>query len=116
MEGNSAQDTARKFIKTAKKYFCNKIEGITLYSVTDEPYKMFSLKFCAYKFYIIVLNYDRGHFGCSISNGTDAISLESNKQWDDNSDLEEFWSDIDKQLKLRIPDKFLEANSWKEDA
>lgn len=113
MQKNSAQDTAKEFIKTAKKHFYNKIEGITMYSITDEPYKIFSIKFCAYKFYIVVLNYDRGHFGCSISFGNDTISLESNVQWDDNSDLEAFWEDIDKQLQLRIPDKFLEANGWK---
>lgn len=113
MQKNNAQDTAREFIKTAKKHFYNKIEGITLYSITDEPYKMFSIKFCAYKFYIVILNYDRGHFGCSISNGNDAVSLDSSKEWDDNCDLGEFWADIDKQLKLRIPDKFLEANGWK---
>ncbi|QAA35342.1 hypothetical protein C1I91_18770 [Clostridium manihotivorum] len=74
---------------------------------------MFSLKFCVYKYYIVILNYDRGHFGCSILLGADAISLDSNKEWDDNENLREFWADIDEQLKLRIPDKFLEANGWK---
>ncbi|WP_060681095.1 hypothetical protein [Virgibacillus halodenitrificans] len=113
MEKNNARDTAREFIKTAKKYFNNKIDGFTLYSVTDEPYKMFSIKFCVYNFYVVILNYKRGHFGCAISYGDDAISLNTRNEWEDNSDLIEFWSDIDKQLKLRIPDKFLDANGWK---
>ncbi len=112
MQKNNVQDIAREFIQTAKKHFNNKIEGIILYSVTDEPYKMFSVKFCAYKFYTIVLNCERGHFGCSISNGNDAISLDNRIEWDDSCDLGEFWADIDKQIRLRIPDKFLEANSW----
>lgn len=74
---------------------------------------MFSIKFCAYKFYIVILNYDRGHFGCSISSGNDAISLDSIKEWDNNCVLDEFWSGIDMQLRLRISHKFLEANGWK---
>lgn len=113
MEKNSAKESARRFIETSKKYFENRVQGFSLYDVTDEPYRMFSLKFCVYKYYIVILNYDRGHFGCSISLGTDAISLDSDKEWDDNGELHEFWADIDEQLRLRIPDKFLEANGWK---
>ena len=113
MEKNSAKESAREFIETAKKYFGNRVQGFSLYSVTDEPYKMFSLKFHAYEFYVVILNYDRGHFGCYISFGTDAIALESNKEWDDNGDLFDFWADIDEQLKLRIPDKYLIAKGWK---
>lgn len=113
MVKNSAKESARQFIVTAKKYFDNRVQGFSLYDVTDEPYKMFSLKFYAYKFYVVILNYDRGHFGCCISFGTDAIALESNKEWDDNGDLLDFWADIDGQLQLRIPDKYLIANGWK---
>ena len=45
---------------------------------------------------------------------SDAIALESNKEWDDNDGLHIFWADIDEQLQLRIPNKYLEANDWKQ--
>ena len=73
---------------------------------------MFSIKFAIYNYYIIVFNYERGHFVSSIIFGEDAISIESNIEWDDNCDIHEYWDSIDKQIRLRIPDKFLEANGW----
>jgi len=110
---NNASDRAKDFIKAAKDLLGSKIQGISVYDITDEPYKMFSLKFTAYKYFVVVMNYDRGHFGCCISYGADAIGLDTNKQWDDNGDLTDFWKEIDLQLQLRIPDKFLTANGWK---
>ncbi|MFX3617451.1 MAG: hypothetical protein ACE3JK_07975 [Sporolactobacillus sp.] len=113
MQKNNAKDTARKFIETARSYFGNKAQEFSLFSANDEPYKMFSLKFRAYNFYVVILNYDRGHFGCCISFGSDAITLDNAIEWEDNADLHDFWISIDEQLRLRIPDKFLEANNWK---
>ena len=113
MQRNKSNEIARDIIRTAKETFNEKINNITLFNLTDEPYKMFSIKCTIYNYFVLVFNYDRGHFGCSISSGNDAISLDSSKEWDNNCGLDEFWSDIDMQLRLRIPDKFLEANGWK---
>lgn len=73
---------------------------------------MFSVKFTLYDYYIISYNYDRGHFGCSILVGEDTIPLQSNIEWDDNCDFTTYWKEIDRVVRLRIPDKYLEEYGW----
>ena len=112
MQKNKANETAKDIIKTAKAVFDERINGITLFNVTDEPYKMFSIKFKMYNYFILICNYDRGHFGCSIVYGEDSIALPSKVEWDDFCDFQEFWKEIDEQVRLRIPDKYLQAHGW----
>lgn len=112
MQKNNAKETAKEIIKNAKQIFGDRINNIVLYSVTDEPYKMFSIRFTLYNYYIIVCNYDRGRFGCSILFGEDAISLQNNIEWDDDCDYVIYWREIDKLVRLRIPDKYLAEYGW----
>lgn len=73
---------------------------------------MFSVKFTLYDYYIISYNYDREHFGYSILVGEDTIPLQSNIEWDDNCDFTTYWKEIDRVIRLRIPDKYLEEYGW----
>ena len=45
MQRNKSNEIARDIIRTAKETFNEKINNITLFNLTDEPYKMFSIKF-----------------------------------------------------------------------
>ena len=109
---NNANETVKELIKTAKVIFNEKIANIVLLEVTDEPYPMFSLKFVAYNYFVIRCNYDRGHFGCNIVSGNEAIPIPCKIEWADNCNYSLFWKEIDEQIRLRIPDKFLIANGW----
>lgn len=42
---NNSNEIAREFLKTGKEIFGNRMEGISLYNVTEEPFSMFSIKF-----------------------------------------------------------------------
>lgn len=44
MQRNKSNEIARDIIRTAKETFNEKINNITLFNLTDEPYKMFSIK------------------------------------------------------------------------
>ena len=112
MQKSNANETAKEIIRSAKLIFGDRINHITLSSVTDEPYKMFSIKFTLYNYYIITYNYDRGHFVCSILYGEDTVPLQSNIEWDDECNYEIYWKEIDKLVRLRIPDKYLEKYGW----
>ena len=112
MQRNKANEIAGDIIRTAKEILGEKIYNITLFNVTDEPYKMFSIKCIVYNYFVIVFNYDRGHFGCNIVCGNDAIALSNGMEWDDGCDFSIFWKDIDEQIRLRIPDKYLQAHGW----
>ncbi|MEN6411612.1 MAG: hypothetical protein ABFC84_02475 [Veillonellales bacterium] len=110
---NNAEDIAIDIINKLKNYFGSRFEGFSVCSITDEPYKMFSIKFTAYNYFSIILNYDRGSFGCSISNGGEGIALKSNQNWYDKADMNIFFKELEQQIELRIPDKFLEFYGWK---
>ena len=112
MQKSNANETARDIIRTAKEILGEKIYNITLFNVADEPYKMFSIKCTVYNYFVLVFNYDRGHFGCNIVYGNDAIALSNNIEWDDDCDFTIFWKEIDEQIRLRIPDKYLQAHGW----
>ena len=86
--------------------------NITLFNLTDEPYKMFSIKCTIYNYFVLVFNYDRGHFGCNIVCGDDAIALPNDREWDNDCDFAAFWKNVDEQIRLRIPDKYLQAYGW----
>lgn len=62
----------KKIIKIAKSIFMEKMDSITLFGVTDEPYMMFNIKFIVYNYFVLQFNYDRGHFGCNIVFGEDS--------------------------------------------
>lgn len=112
MQRSSSSEIAREIIKSAKELMNEKISNIRLYNVADEPYNMFSIKCVVYEYFILVLNYDRGHFACNIACGEDAVPLPNNIEWNIHCDFKLFWEEIDNQIRLRIPDKFLIAKGW----
>lgn len=72
------------------------------------------IRFKAYDYFIVLFNYDKGVIGCSIQYGENSfISLENSQKWYEKADFDVFCKELKKQLELRIPDKFLEANGWK---
>jgi hypothetical protein len=66
-----------------------------------------------YNYYNVILNYDRARFGCAIDNGNAGISLENSQKWYDKADMDIFLMELQQQIELRIPDKFLTSNGWK---
>ena len=112
MQRSNSSEIAREIINSAKTVLDEKISNIRLYNLTEEPYKMFSIKCVVYDYFVLVFNYDRGHFGCNIACGDDAIPLQNDIEWDDHCDFMLFWANIDKQIRLRIPDKFLIEKGW----
>ena len=72
----------------------------------------YDIKCTIYNYFVLVFNYDRGHFGCNIVCGDDAIALPNDIEWDNDCDFAAFWKNVDEQIRLRIPDKYLQAYGW----
>src|SRR5699024_4322503 len=99
--------------KALKSHFGNTIGSFTTFEQTNHPYTMFSIQFQMYNYFNVILNYDRGAFGCAIITGDVGIRLDSSQKWYDKADMNVFLQELQQQLELRIPDKFLEYNGWK---
>ncbi|MGX4670432.1 hypothetical protein JNUCC74_14765 [Cerasibacillus sp. JNUCC 74] len=103
-----------KIMKEIKNYFKDKItSSFNVITRTDKPYTMFSFSFIAYDYFNVIFNYDRGRFGCHLFIGDKRIPLKNTQKWYDKADMQVFYQELEQQLELRIPDKFLEYNGWK---
>lgn len=96
-----------------KRHFGDAIEDFMMSAYTDTPHVMFRLEFTVYRFFNVVLEYDRGRFGCCIPSGNIMISLLNSQKWYGEADLEKYCEELDEQIRLRIPDKYLIFNNWK---
>ena len=97
------------------KWVFSILQNTWKYSVYADNRKLdikFSIKCTIYNYFVLVFNYDRGHFGCNIVCGDDAIALPNDIEWDNDCDFAAFWKNVDEQIRLRIPDKYLQAYGW----
>jgi hypothetical protein len=115
MQNNNvlAKEIAKSVSKSFREFFGDKVDEFSIYNLTDEPYTMFTIEFQAYDYFIIIFNYDRGRFGCSIKYGSGGISLKNSQKWYDEADMNTFFKELEQQIELRIPDKFLKYHGWK---
>lgn len=113
MQNNNGKEISKSLINQLISYFQEKIDNFVVSEITDTPYTMFQIEFSMYKYFYVVLNYDRGLFGCSVMNGNRYFALESSQEWYDQADMNIFLKELEQQIKLRIPDKFLEFYGWK---
>lgn len=115
MQLNETEEMASKLSKMIRGEFGNRIGSSEIFNVfDDESHRTFSVRFHAYNYFIIVFNYDKGRIGCSIQYGEkNYISLENSQQWYEDTNFEIFLKELQEQIELRIPDKFLIAKGWR---
>ncbi len=99
-----------------KEYFGKRIRNIAIWGQRNEPLVEFHMEFTLYNFYNIILNYERGRFGCAIIFSEKyGISLPNSQKWYEKADLSIFVKEMDEQIRLRIPDKYLEQYGDEQD-
>ena len=109
MHKNNASETA---INSLMDSFGDAVSAIVLDGVTDIPSKAFYIEFVLYNYFCMRFNYDRGHFGSCIVNGENAVSIQTKIEWDDECDYSKYWQEVKDEIRLRIPDKYLEKHRW----
>ena len=110
---NDSKEIAKDVIKSMKEVLGDAVSEIVISDVTNIPEKAFSIKFVLFDFYYMRFNYDKGHFGVSIVFGERGISINTKYGWDDECTYPDYWREVSEEVKLRIPDKFLERHGWK---
>ena len=114
MEFNETQTMAIDFTKMAKEKMGDKVKDFCISDIYDDVNnRAFSVEFAAYDYFPIRLNYERGRFGCCISYGERTVALSNSQQWWEVADFDVFFKELERELKLRIPDKFLKAHRWR---
>lgn len=113
MELNETEKMASLFCDKLEEKFTDKVDDFCIMDVIDDPnHRAFSVEFEAYNYFSIRMNYDKGRFGCCISFGSKGISLENSQKWWEEADFDVFLKELQEEIELRIPDKFLKARGW----
>ena len=114
MQNRTADEISDIVVDMLIEKFKEKMEDFEIFNISETLYKTFSIRFKAYDYFIVLFNYDRGIIGCSIQYGERTfIGLENSQKLYEKADFDVFCKELQEQLELRIPDKFLEANGWK---
>ena len=115
MSKSSNKDILDNLVKEVQNYFTNKAKDFVTEILFEEPFLLFSIYFKLYDYYFITINYENGSIGAGILNGNYIMGIETNKKdLNDEIPLSDFMKEIDTEIQLRIPDKFLEAKGWKD--
>ena len=114
--GKKLNDThlmAIRFSTIAREKMGDKVDNFCIFNVNDDVnHREFSIDFEAYNYFAIRLNYDQGRFGCNIISGERMIALNNSQGWWDEADFDAFLIELQKELELRIPAKYLQAHGW----
>ncbi|MEG0314850.1 MAG: hypothetical protein RR646_06285 [Erysipelotrichaceae bacterium] len=114
MELNKTEKMANVFCDKVREKFGTRVDGFCILDVIDDPnHRAFSVIFEAYNYFPISMNYDNGRFGCCIVYEERGVSLENSQKWWENADFQIFLDELQQEIELRIPDKYLEKKGWK---
>mgnify|MGYP004650893601 FL=1 len=110
---NDTHQMAIRFSTIAREKMGDKVDNFCIFNVNDDVnHREFSIDFEAYNYFAIRLNYDQGRFGCNIISGERMIALNNSQGWWDEADFDAFLIELQKELELRIPAKYLQAHGW----
>ena len=110
---NDTHQMAIRFSTIAREKMGDKVDNFCIFNVNDDVnHRAFSIDFEAYNYFAIRLNYDQGRFGCNIISGERMIALNNSQGWWDEADFDVFLIELQKELELRIPAKYLRAHGW----
>lgn len=110
---NDTDKKAMEVCDVIRKVFNDKSLTIEIFDVDDDNLNpQFKVRFLAYRYYYVVFQYERDIIGCSIQQGEMQIPLTEGQHCYSSENLEEYFSSIINELKLRIPDKYLIKHGW----
>ena len=113
MQLSDTAQMAIRFSTIVEEKMGDKVDKFRIFNVNDDVnHREFSINFEAYNYFAIRLNYDQGRFGCNIISGERMIALNNSQEWWDEADFDVFFKELQKELELRIPDKYLQAHGW----
>lgn len=113
MQLNETDKIALDFNKKIRIRFGDRVDDFAIVNVIDDPEcREFGVEFCAYDYFKVMINYNKGKFDCFVCEEGLKLKLNSSQELWETADFDVFFNDIEKELELRIPDKFLDSKGW----
>ena len=87
--------------------------GTIIDDVSDTPhYRTFTMCFLMYDYIHVFINYTRGAIACSVRDGDCYVFLKNSQKEYSKMDIDQFVEELQQEVKLRIPDKYLKAHGY----
>ena len=104
---------AMRFGEEIRKRLGNIMGGTILDDVSDTPhYRTFTMCFLMYDYIHVFINYTRGAIACSVRDGDCYVFLKNSQEEYSKMDIDKFVEELQQEVKLRIPDKYLKAHGY----
>lgn len=116
MQLNKMKKLALDFSDIVEIVFKDKINGIVIYDVIDEPnHHTFKLKFRVYNFAGVKFQYENDFFEIYVFfNGDEGLLLsKENSRYSEISDWDSYLKEIMTKIESYIPEKYLKAKGWR---
>lgn len=113
LQNKSSDILSQEIIEKFEKFFGDRISDFKVSDKMDEPFVSFLIHFKLYNYFIIGFGYDRGSIGCGIVQDEYSVDVKISQGWYSHDEsLQTFLKELDEQVRLRIPDKYLEYYYW----
>ena len=103
----SAEELADEMVSALMVYFKNRANGFVCSDFLNHPWKRFNITFKLYNYYFISISCERDSLGAGILMGERVVPVNTRNSCFIDSDWNKFFEEIDTDICLRIPDKYL---------
>lgn len=110
----SALELAKGVQSSLRAYYAERATGFAVKNLVENPaHRAFSVLFEVYDFLPVIFNYDRGFFAFAVDYGSRSVLISpTGGEWAPFDEFDFVLQQLDGELRLRIPDKYLEAKGW----
>ena len=113
LELNETEKMASRFDDEIRKRLGDRMGGTVLSDISDTPhYRTFTMRFLMYDYIHVYINYTRGAIACSVRDGDCYVFLKNSQKEYSKMDIDQFVEELQQEVKLRIPDKYLKAHGY----
>ena len=105
-----SNDLENALIERLDKYFQNTAKDYVIKESSDIPHLILTIEMTIYNFFVVRVSIERNTVFSSIVQSGFLLPLLKNSLSD--SDLDQMPEQLDKEIRLRIPDKYLKAKGW----
>lgn len=113
LELNETEKMASRFDDEIRKRLGDRMGGTVLSDISDTPhYRTFTMRFLMYDYIHVYIDYTRGAIACSVRDGDCYVFLKNSQEEYSKMDIDKFVEELQQEVKLRIPDKYLKAHGY----
>jgi hypothetical protein len=107
---NNIEEIEDYVCNTMSDFWGDRLGTIVVRESTSVPYNILTMEVSVYEYLIFVVRLEHSSLGFSVKLNGGNFGLLPHRV--DINDVDKYLDNIDKEIRLRIPDKYLKAKGW----